>query len=256
VSRRKTAIALLFLFLAASAIGFLVVRSTKTQAQGFLAAYRTLAVGTTSYDNAKQQLADYRAILKPPSSCTQQECDVVFNIENSLLHRLHLAPPTGLSGTLYFRNDILVAKYVYFGQGMCCVVRVAELLPQAMKSSKGLDVRVQADDHGSPMRAFFTLAADATSEQASYAYDFNLSCISKLRGCNSANELHTLRWYRVAGMAQAHPDVAWDQQEFAENDMTVTVILGTLFALALAVLIPVVNRVKKNRSQTDSHFLH
>lgn len=247
MSRGKICIALLFLFLAAGAIGFLVVRGTKTQAEGFLAAYRTLTVGTTSYDNATQQLAKYRSILKVTSGCTQQECDVVFKIENSLLHRLHLAPPTGLSGTLYFRNDILVAKYVYFGQGMCCVVRVAEFSRHNLKSSEGLDVRVEADDHGSPMRAFFTLNADATSEQANYAYDFNLSCISKLRGCNSANELHTLRWYRVAGMAQAHPDVAWDPQEFAEYDMTGSVILGTLFAVALAVLIPVVNRIKKKQ---------
>jgi hypothetical protein len=197
VSRRKAGIALVILLLAATVIGFGVVRRTKTQAQRFLAAYRTLAVGTTSYDNAKQQLAAYRAMLKPTSSCTQRECDITFNIENSLLHRFHLAPATGLTGTLYFRNDILVAKYVYFGQGMCCVVQVAELLPRDMKSSKGLDVRVEADDHGSPVRAFFTLAANATSEQAGYAYDFNLSCISKLRGCTSANELHALRWYRI-----------------------------------------------------------
>ncbi len=148
-------------------------------------------MGSTTYAEAKGELASYQQDLYGTEACSSPECRLDFGFRNSWLSSLHLAPSTELSASLFFEGGVLHSRETIFGQGMCCVAVVREVPNSTFGEplSGALYVRLERDDSGLVRRAILNLALNASNKERAEAYAFNLACLSRLGGCQSATEL-------------------------------------------------------------------
>lgn len=135
-------------------------------------------------------LARLRAIHLNPAQegdC-KTECELDVRFVNSWQHMLRLAPATGLEGRLLFREGKLVEKITALGYGTCCLAYVEEYQSEASSAY------LPRDADGRPAKAVIHLAASDRSDFRQRAYDFNLSCISKITGCKRSEDLLPQVW--------------------------------------------------------------
>lgn len=191
--QKRTVISILLaVVLIFSAIYFVAVRRARDRAAEFLAIYRSFALGETTYDEARRRLSSFEGNMHPYHPCiSEDECSLHFQFTNSFLQRVNLAPPTALISSLHFRQRVLRAREVTFGQGICCVVVIREGPTSIWGEplTKGSDVHIDRNNSGVLVRAIINLAPNATQQETDQAYSLNISCLSRVGGCNSAAEL-------------------------------------------------------------------
>jgi|SRR5271165_7174368 len=176
----------------------------RQMAQAFLAEATALQLRVSTLAQIQSLAARYGGQIDP-STCDASGCSYFFRFDNGWLHRLWLAPYMRLTCTLGSENGVLVYRRAILisGNGASHGAFVEEWLDYP-KGIKGLphveepfDIRRQTADvvGGRRWRVFVMLTADATPEQHRVAYNLNAGCLSRIGGCQDAQQLlPTIRW--------------------------------------------------------------
>ena len=138
--------------------------------------------------------------------CSARSCRFDTAVSNSPMDYLHAAPTTGFYVSINVQNDRVtkvtsdLLSTILTGsppESAPLGADVSEDIMQTHPAAPGFLSSLNTDrlDGGSTINAALTPSATAEERQA--AYDFNLGCLTKLRGCKHAADFLP----RVAGIA-------------------------------------------------------
>lgn len=176
--------------------------SQPSRAQAFLKDFTKLEIGKSTFDEAKSVAEKHRGIpwwiSEDSMRCTYQSCVFRFVFENKPLTSTHLVPYVGLIGTIAVKDGIVVRRYVsYFCSARRHVAyNVMEaLLPlgntpegRGMKMMIGLR-RMNVDPKGIPSDVSIGMGPSSSADQRRRAYALDVSCLSRLFGCNNPSAI-------------------------------------------------------------------
>jgi hypothetical protein len=189
-----------FLLLCTAGVGTSVIRQKRT-AQSFFSEAIALRLQTTSDAQVRQLAVRYGK--QSNSLCTSENCSYFFSFDNGWLHHLHVAPYTRLTCTLTTTNGVLVSRRVDLVSGnplgpYGAFVDERLSLHTAIEkhhSLRGLhepfDVSRETAGQNSNIRwrVYVNLTPSATQAEHRIAYDLDLGCLSRIRGCEDARAL-------------------------------------------------------------------
>ena len=212
--QRKSAIVLVTLALVCFLSISASVIQRRRRAESFLAEESTFQLRVTSLTQIEQLAARYDGHIQP-DTCDQHGCAYFFTFDNGWLHRLHLAPYTRLTCTLGSVDRVLGYRRLSLTSGNgpshgAFIEEWRSSFPEGINPGNVLHlnepfyIRRQAADvtGGRRWRVFVKLTADATPEQHRITYDLNLECLSRIGGCEDAQQiLPSVRW--------DHPDAVY-----------------------------------------------
>jgi hypothetical protein len=142
-----------------------------------------------------------------PSTSDGAERLYFVSFENTWLNRLHLAPITRLTATLGTVNGVLVYRRLFFTSGnggSDCGALVEERI-SPLETNMGA-FHVSGAWSGKPYRVFVALTPGATDAQRHAAYDLNLSCLTRLGGCENAMSLLPSIAWGEKGLGSDRPE--------------------------------------------------
>ena len=187
----------------------------RNKAEAFLKEATALPLRLATLEQVRQLSARYDGYVDP-STCDLHGCVYLFSFDNGLLHRIRLAPYTWFTCTLGVSDNALVYRRVLLttgNKGIDFGAFVEEWLsyPTGLQFlKKPFDVRLQPK--GVPpdirWRVHVNMTADATPEQHRIAYGLNLRCLSRIGGCEDAQEiLPSVAWsnFRSDGAELVRP---------------------------------------------------
>ncbi len=210
---QATAIAF-FVFLAMlMSLGVMTnVAHRRNKAEAFLKEATALQLRLTTVEQIEQLSARYEGRIEP-GTCDPHGCAYFFSFDNGWLHRLRLAPYTQITCTLGATDSALVYRRVDLvtrNKSLDFGAFVDEWLtyPKGLQFlSKPFDVRLQPKGVLANVRwrVHVNLTADATPEQHRIAYSLNLRCLTKIGGCEDAQEmLPSVTWGDFSRTASIH----------------------------------------------------
>lgn|GEM_PF-3101030 len=172
------------------AASFLLAWRARSEAARYLRVVTALPIGTT-YDVVRAELRYAEIPMSLPSEC-QQECFLVFEVDDRWLYLLHLAPPVGFSGQLSFQDQRLTDKSTSMGYGVCCGVRVSE----TASAISGASSSSSLDTSRHPLKIHVDIAALDFTDYRKQAYAFDVTCIGSMRGCSTDEYLPTGKYLK------------------------------------------------------------
>lgn len=137
------------------------------------------------------------------SDCTPEHCAYQFNFQNSLLHRLHLAPRVRFGLALVIEHNRLTQKEMTYGvvpedsTGTDAMhvtetyTTVLETIPEEMM--RGLDplpcnkdfrISVQTDSRAHPFHYQIWMTTNAPPDYQKRAYSIDLRCLAQFGECD------------------------------------------------------------------------
>lgn len=169
------------------------------RASRFIAIVAQLKPGVTTESQAREALRSYRP---EPEQAVTTHWDIASNktiratgyeylFSDKRFFDLQLSQRGELSAGLFFEGGILALKTMSLqkGSGTCCLVLVKEA-DRAFDESPPDKDAVSVDRRGDPANQIIVnLRPDASDEDRRKAYRLNLSCLSSLSRCDSADSL-------------------------------------------------------------------
>ena len=194
---------IVFIVFGIVAAGFVTIANfSRVRAQHLLAALQTIRVGTTTFAEMQVLARQHHAHLSQP--CEASLCRFDFPlIENTVLAKTHLAPVTRFGGLVTVKNG----KVSYMTVGLDVTSRVrtitsADVLvfppgEQEAFPSGGAPFSIHTTWGGAfkqgesdkKWKTIVTMTSNAVPELQRAAFDFNLSCLTRLGGCTDSGEL-------------------------------------------------------------------
>lgn len=129
--------------------------------------------------------------------CRADSCRFDISVSNFPMDYLHLAPKTAFYVSIHVRNDRVTAvtsdllSTILSGsppESAPLGANVVEDIGPTGPSTPGFRSTLSMDNVAGASTINVTLNASATAEEKSAAYDFNLSCLTKIGGCKHAGE--------------------------------------------------------------------
>jgi len=164
-------------------------RRTRHRAVSFLRDAVALQVRVGTFEQVRN-LAERYGGNPTSSECSAPSCAYSFEFKNTWLRILGLAPSTRLTCTLRVREGILDLRECLFISGNTSASFAASIwemphLPQGVPEP----FHVSRQWSGARWRVYVQLTPEATSEQRRIAYSLNLDCLSRIGGCEDAQQL-------------------------------------------------------------------
>jgi hypothetical protein len=171
------------------------------RARDLLAAMQTVRVGKTSLPEVENLASQLGGVAHQP--CDASFCNVDFGpVQNSLLTKLHLAPATRLGSRITVQNGTV--SYLTIGYDVTSPARTIasadvfifritdEWAFPAGGAPFEVNVRWGASGPSMPDQRWkigVRMTPAAPQELQRTAFAFDLSCLTRLRGCTSGDEL-------------------------------------------------------------------
>ncbi|MGZ4787881.1 MAG: hypothetical protein ACXVZX_05130 [Terriglobales bacterium] len=173
---------------------YVQVTAPRRHFERFLGAVRDVRVGNTRLDEFKQQLIRSR-IASFNSPCHGDRYYVVLTAQNSLLHKMHLAPLTTTIAQVQFQDSV--------ASEISIIVEIDDLEVNGTQTpGTGATVRQGLDPKSCSqnLKSFVTqkgpyhwVLVDMDSciapQARAAALAINKSCLTKLRGCRTGEEI-------------------------------------------------------------------
>jgi hypothetical protein len=199
MKRRIRYIVLVVIILLLTFLGLLFCQSKREERRAalFVSEMSKIEPGVSTFQDLSRLSSQFEANRDNlVQLCDKQACQVSFTFENRPLVRLHLAPFTHLAGWVKVENDKVVnlglAYRVDEERELSSSATVLEF--PASPDRKGFVVTKSDVAGGKPPFTVVRLSSDATARQRAIAFDFDLSCLSRLRGCADAKVLSPSVW--------------------------------------------------------------
>lgn len=206
----SAAVAIAILCLSAAIVVGSIYRARLVQenAEKFLEELKTLNIETMTFQEVARFAQKHRGFVPDRApSCSEQKCDYDFVFENKPLSSLRLAPYTRLGATISVGNSHvsrissgLFSRVPDLPQGQPYLeVYLAEWrrglgVPTPSAQASGVSVWPNFDVRHKLWRTGTDLWPQASRSVRDQAYDFNLSCLSRLRGCRTFGDLMKSPW--------------------------------------------------------------
>jgi hypothetical protein len=189
-------------------------RLNRLRARDLVAAMQTVRVGASSLPEVESLARQFGGVARQP--CDASLCNVDFGpIRNSLLAKLHLAPATRLGSRITVQDGTV--SYMTVGYDVTSPARtiasadvfVFPIIEERAFPAGGapfeVNVRWGASGSSKPDKRWkigvrMTPAAPQELQRAAFAFD--LSCLTRLGGCTSGDELLP----GIAGVPNKHID--------------------------------------------------
>lgn len=184
------------------AIAWTRTLSQSSRAQTFLRDFTKLEVGKSTFDEAKSVAEKHGGIpwwvSDNSMQCTYQNCVFRFVFENKPLTSTHLVPYLGLIGTIIVKDGAVVGRNVsyfcYAKRPVAYNVMEALLPPSNTPGGRGMRMmiglsRMNVDSKGIPSDVSIGMDPSSSADQRRRAYALDVSCLSKLFGCNNPSAI-------------------------------------------------------------------
>jgi hypothetical protein len=152
--------------------------------------------GGAAADNLASVAAQYHGTI-PAGGCGAETCTAKFKLNNNSLHLLRLVPMTVLAAEITTRKsasaDVHVTLSVIRGDypASGAVVAIASLTQLSGGGEFPFGVGFQGK---SPTKGYAHVTPQASPEQRSLAFNFDLSCLYRPGGCKDAAALAPAWW--------------------------------------------------------------
>jgi hypothetical protein len=165
------------------------------QAKNFLQDVMHIRVGESDLAELQRLASKYRSfVVQDGPRCDQDLCSFDFDFGNRWLWRIGLAPGTRFGGGITAQTGKITEIDLSLGTGIAFSAGVVE--SPATPGSPPFKVtgikRATSGDVVYTMTIHLTSAAPESVRQKSY--NFNLACLTDLRGCNNARLLLPGAW--------------------------------------------------------------
>jgi len=175
------------------------VHATSREAKRFVEDFAGLTVNTTDFERVRAFATSYKdaANLEPrlvgtgSVDCHPEKCNFAFMFENGWLRRLRLAPPVWVRANVVVQNGLMTYKHVEIASGggpAFFLASVSEGAEPVAENAKTLSMGFRRSGEYR-WQVFVHLAPEAPSTERQMAYSLNMKCLSRLGGCNDAQEL-------------------------------------------------------------------
>jgi hypothetical protein len=172
------------------------------RAQAFLEDFMNLAVGKSTFEEARFIARKHGGIpwwvSDNSMQCTYQRCELRFVFENKPLTSTHLIPYTGLVGTITVKDGVVTERHIHyvryarrpFAYNVRETVLPSGDTPEArgMRSLMGFR-RMKVDSAGIPSAVSVGLHPSSSADEKRRAYALNVSCLSKVFGCSGPSAI-------------------------------------------------------------------
>jgi hypothetical protein len=164
------------------------------QARNFLQDVMHIRVGESDLVELQRLASKYRSFAVQGSPrCDQDLCTFDFYFDNRWLWRIGLAPGTRFGGGITAQRGKITEIDLALKTGIAYTAQVVEspATPGSTPFKLG-GKRATSGDVDYTMTIHLTTAASEAVRQK--AYNFNLACLTDLRGCNNARLLLPGAW--------------------------------------------------------------
>jgi hypothetical protein len=164
------------------------------QAKNFLQDVMHIRVGESDFAELQKLANKYRSYAVQGSPrCDQDLCTFDFYFGNRWLWQIGLAPGTRFGGGITTQRGKITEIDLSLQTGIDCSAQVVESL--GTPGSPAFKVDGRRATSGDVVYTMTIHLTSAASEQVRRkAYDFNLACLTKLRGCNNARLMLPGAW--------------------------------------------------------------
>ncbi|HEY2548660.1 MAG TPA: hypothetical protein VGI46_21475 [Candidatus Acidoferrum sp.] len=166
------------------------------QARDFLQDVVHIRVGESDFAELQRLANKYRSYaVQDGPRCDQELCSFFFNFGNRWLWRIGLAPATRFGGGITAQRGKIAQIDLALQSGVAYTAQVVETLATPDSVPFKLEGRRATSggiDYTIAMTIRLTSAAPESVRQK--AYNFNLACLTELRGCNNARLLLPGAW--------------------------------------------------------------
>jgi hypothetical protein len=164
------------------------------QARNFLQDVVHIRVGESDFAELQRLAYKYRSYAVQGSpSCDQYLCTFDFYFGNRWLWQIGLAQGTRFGAGITAQRGKITQIDSFLQTGIDCSVQVVESVGTPGSSAFKVDGRrATSGDVDYTMTIHLTTAAPEAVRQK--AYNFNLACLTELRGCNNARMLLPGGW--------------------------------------------------------------
>lgn len=164
----------------------------RARAESLLRSITQLKLGAATFADA-QNLAEkyggqpWNGPLRP-ASCSSQNCSLSFVFDNKPLN--YVPGVTGIQfvAGVNVKEGYVVSRDIELSTLTTSYVAFSYMVNDGMKFTRVEEYEVKklkVDAQGTPHFIEVNLGPLATAEERARAYSINLSCLAKLRGCNS-----------------------------------------------------------------------
>ena len=185
---RRIVVAFAILVLLVTAALYRAIEQPRWQAAKLLRQTQALQIGQTPFSRIEQLVAEYPG----RNTCYEDDCSVRF--DNVWMHRLDLAPVTQLQVILHRRESRLA------GINMAMMVVDKSLQQQPLATAMVFDGPQQGgspawravitdDASRRPVKTFVQMSPQASADQRTAAFGFNLDCLTRRGGCQTSRDL-------------------------------------------------------------------
>lgn len=172
------------------------------EAGQLLGEVNSIRVGVSPFDDAKRIADRHRGAGGEDGPCTRENCRFTFRVANRPLWTFRIwmygfLPPTQFTASLEIRDEVVVGKYAgviaqhpdrQYSMGAASELAYRDPLYRGAEQPA---FRIQ---HWSnvPDSIDVRLQATATDDQRRRAFAINVTCFSRIDGCQSAQEIMPL----------------------------------------------------------------
>jgi len=207
----------LFLLLFSAGLAWGYSRYTLTRARTFLAELAKLKPGESTFADAQRLRRAYggvpTSLLTQNPTCSEERCELLFTFDNKPLCYLPGVLQVHLGGDITVKEGRVVESVLLFGRKPNSEFDAGDrrtqegvIIPPEWEYLYGVrDVAQRAqeeyglrksdpDSHGVPHFVTFRLGPRSTAEDKNRAYSIDLSCLARLRGCDSPSSIYPQGW--------------------------------------------------------------
>ena len=189
---RRTArfiICSLALIIAVPALAIVQAFAARSDANQFLADVKKLRVGKSSLVDLNTLSAKYRTYATPDGiECNQKLCTVFFYFGNKWLARIGLSAASRFGGGITAQEGTISKIDLALMTDAAYSASVVEVLATPNSTPYKVEGRI-ATFGTTDFTLTVRLTSGASEELRRKAYNFNLSCLTKLEGCKNAREM-------------------------------------------------------------------
>jgi hypothetical protein len=186
INQRAILSSAVFLIVLAWVIGNTI--QTRRRASNFLRDALNLQLQTATFEQVRELAETHRG--ESSTNCNPQRCVYSFDYENTWLRFLRLAPLTRLTCTLRVKDARLDLRECLFISGNTSASFSASVWEMSrLPEGEREPFYTTRQWSGGRWRVHVALTPDATPEQHRMAYGLNLACLSKIGGCEDAQQL-------------------------------------------------------------------
>ncbi len=159
--------------------------SVRRTAQGFLNESLTLSLGNSSFADVQHLIQNYKPYISFDQGCDNQHCLIRFYVDNRWASILGLAQRTSFVETITITGGRVSSVLLGLRSGLAYSATVVENSTDSSVVPYTLEVKRSTSD-SSYFSINATFSPSASDEDRRAAHQFDLSCLTKRRGCRDA----------------------------------------------------------------------